>query len=126
MIDLLRAMAEATSDLLRPEVQILETPWSGGRTIESYYGPVQVVVRVPSAPCGDRSERIFAGISEAVDQMRHIAASRGANAIASPALDIDPFGEDIEIRAGASAFELRVGGSKRVPLSLTGRQDSWL
>jgi hypothetical protein len=103
----------------KPAVQILESPWSGGRTIESYYGPVQVLVRVPSVPRLGRSERIAAGIREAVDQMRHIAAARGANAIASPALEIDPFGESIVIRAGGSAFELRQTSPKwpRLPLA---------
>lgn len=113
------SMAESTEPSEKPDVQILESPWSGGRTIESYYGPVQVLVRVPSAPRLGRSERIAAGICEAVEQMRHIAAARGANAIASPALEIDPFGESIEIRAGGSAFELRPTAPKwpRLPLA---------
>jgi hypothetical protein len=113
------SIAEAPQPLEKPDVQILESPWSGGRTIESYYGPVQVLVRVPGAPRVGRSDRIAAGIREAVEQMRHIAAARGANAIASPALEIDPFGESIEIRAGGSAFELRATTPKwpRLPLA---------
>ena len=112
-------MTDGPEYLEKPDVQILESPWSGGRTIESYYGPVQVVVRVPGTPRLGRPERIAAGIREAVEQMRHIAAARGANAIASPALEIDPFGESIEIRAGGSAFELRATTPKwpRIPLA---------
>lgn len=92
------------------DVQILESPWSGGRTIESYYGPVQVFVKVPSDPAKGRSDRVAAGIQEALDQMCRLAAARGSNAIASPALEVDPFGENVEIRAGGSAFELRFCG----------------
>jgi hypothetical protein len=113
------SIADPPESLEKPEVQILESPWSGGRTIESYYGPVQVLVQVPSSPRQGRSERIADGIVDAVNQLRYMAAARGANAIASPALEIDPFGENIEIRAGGSAFELRSTTPKwpRLPLA---------
>lgn len=88
------------------DVVILESPWSGGHRIECYFGPVQVLVLVPRDPRDGYSERLSEGINQALEQMQDIAAARGANAIASPALEIDPFGENVQIRVGGSAFEL--------------------
>lgn len=88
------------------DVVILESPWSGGRRIERYFGPVLVVMLVPRDPRDGYSDRVSEGINQALEQMQDIAAARGANAIASPALEIDPFGENVEIRVGGSAFEL--------------------
>lgn len=91
----------------KEDILILESPWKDGRSIESYCGPVCAAVEVLNAPPQDRVDRILAGIDEAIEAIQSVAAERGANAIACPALEIDPFGEKIVIRAGGSAFELK-------------------
>lgn len=88
------------------EVELLESPWSGGRKIDLYFGSVLVEMRVPNEPREDRPERVAARMEEAVCQMREEAAKRGANAVACPAMEIEPFGETTVIRAGGSAFLL--------------------
>jgi hypothetical protein len=88
------------------EVELLESPWSGGRNIDLYFGPVMVEMRVPNDPREDRGARVEAQMEEAVEQMRQEAAQRGANAIACPSIEIEPFGEITVIRAVGSAFAL--------------------
>lgn len=96
-----------TTTISPSDVLVLESPWSGGRTIESYWGPVGIVVRVPHEPRATWEERVLEGIDDAFGKVRADAARLGANAICSPALDVDPFGQEVEISFRASAFQLR-------------------
>lgn len=87
-------------DVKPEDVQLLASPWSDGRTIESWFGSVQVILRVAR-------ENLDAGIGAAIAEAQGKAAELGANALCAYGFEVDPFGDLTEIRFGATAFALR-------------------
>lgn len=101
-LEILARMAEVA--IAADQVLMLDSPWHGGRTINAYHGPVEACVRLPASPKRSREERLDRAIADLQLRVRRIAAVRGANAIVSLGLEVDPFGREIVIWASGSAF----------------------
>lgn len=88
------------------DVLLLDAPWSGGRTIEAYYGPVFAETSVPNAPRGSYPDRIAEAMDEIALRLQDAVACRGGNALVSRALELDSFawGDTTHIRGNGSAF----------------------
>ncbi len=104
----LRLRKEVTSD----EVLILDTPWSGGRSIHAFCGSVHAIAIVPDVPLDTRVDRVIAALAVVAQQMQSDAADRGANALCCSDCEIDPFWRGESTRIVATASALRVGEPK--------------
>jgi len=87
----------------------MDTPWENGHKVENYFGFVEARTWAEAVPFDGIGDRVLLAIERAMRSMQETARELGANVIVQPGFEIDLFNATrIEIRAGASAFEVRV------------------